>query len=62
LDKNKEINHFRDLIVYRRAFKAAMTIFQLKKAFPTEENLDAEYEEIIAMLNSMENKADKFCF
>jgi len=48
LDKNKEINHFRDLIVYRRAFKAAMTIFQLTKEFPTEENLDAEYEEIIA--------------
>jgi four helix bundle protein len=26
------------------------------------ENLDGEYEEIIAMLNSMENKAEKFCF
>jgi len=25
-------------------------------------DLDREYEEIIAMLNSMENKADKFCF
>ena len=24
--------------------------------------LDREYEEIIAMLNSMENKAEKFCF
>ena len=23
---------------------------------------DREHEEIIAMLNSMENKADKFCF
>jgi four helix bundle protein len=119
--------HFRDLEVYRRAFKAAMTIFQLTKAFPAEErysladqirrasrsvcanlaeawrkrryiavfknkatdsmqeasetqcwlefslacgytdqavfeNLDAEYEEIIAMLSSMENKAEKFCF
>ena len=127
MDKNKEINHFRDLIVYRRAFKAATTIFQLTKEFPTEEryslvdqirrasrsvcsnlseawrkrryiavfknkitdsmqeasetqcwlefslaceyleqatfeNLDGEYEEIIAMLNSMENKAEKFCF
>jgi four helix bundle protein len=127
LDKNKEINHFRDLIVYRRAFKAAMAIFQLTKEFPSEEryslvdqirrasrsvcsnlseawrkrryiavfknkvtdsmqeasetqcwlefslaceyiepatfeNLDGEYEEIIAMLNSMENKAEKFCF
>ena len=28
----------------------------------TFENLDNEYEEIIAMLNSMENKAEKFCF
>lgn len=29
----------------------------------TFENLDGEYEgEIIAMLNSMENKAQKFCF
>ena len=127
MDKNKEINHFRDLIVYRRAFKAAMAIFQLTKEFPSEEryslvdqirrasrsvcsnlseawrkrryiavfknkvtdsmqeasetqcwlefslageyieqatfeNLDGEYEEIIAMLNSMENKAEKFCF
>ena len=24
--------------------------------------LDREYEEIIAMLNSIENKAQKFCF
>ncbi|MEX1328343.1 MAG: four helix bundle protein, partial [Desulfobacterales bacterium] len=37
MDKNKEINHFRDLIVYRRAFKAAMAIFQLTKEFPSEE-------------------------
>ncbi len=28
----------------------------------TFENLDKEYEKIIAMLNSMENKAEKFCF
>ena len=127
MDKKKNINHFRDLEVYRRAFKAAMAIFQLTKEFPSEErfslvdqirrasrsvcsnlseawrkrryiavfknkvtdsmqeasetqcwlefslaceyiekatfiNLDREYEEIIAMLNSMENKADKFCF
>jgi hypothetical protein len=37
LDKKKEIKHFRDLEVYRRAFKAAMTIFQLTKEFPSEE-------------------------
>ena len=33
----KDIKHFRDLEVYRRAFKAAMTIFQLTKDFPAEE-------------------------
>ncbi|MCP4621919.1 MAG: hypothetical protein GY850_00090 [bacterium] len=36
--------------VYRRAFQAAMTIFQLTKDFPPKERY------------SMENKADKFCF
>ena len=127
MNKRRDIKHFRDLEVYRRAFKAAMTIFQLTKAFPFEEryslvdqirrasrsvcsnlaeawrkrryiavfknkvtdsmqeasetqcwlefslacgyieqaafeNLDNECEEIIAMLSSMENKAEKFCF
>ncbi|MCP4621942.1 MAG: four helix bundle protein [bacterium] len=50
MDKKRDIKHFRDLEVYRRAFKAAMTIFQLTKDFPAEERY------------SMENKADKFCF
>lgn len=127
MDKKRDIKHFRDLDVYRRAFQAAMTIFQLTKDFPVEErysmvdqmrrssrsvcsnlaeawrkrryiavfknkvtdsmqeasetqcwlefslaceyinqatfaDLDREYEEIIAMLNSMEIKAEKFCF
>jgi len=127
MDKKKDIRHFRDLEVYRRAFTAAMTIFQITKKFPPDEryslvdqirrasrsvcsnlaeawrkrryvavfknkvtdsmqeasetqcwlefslaceyidqaaftNLDNEYEEIIAMLNSMEIKAEKFCF
>ena len=121
------IRHFRDLEVYRRAFAAAMKIFELTKRFPAEERfslvdqirrasrsvcsnlseawrkrrypavfknkvtdsmqeasetqcwlefslacryidqstfneLDDEYEQIIAMLNSMEMNADKFCF
>jgi four helix bundle protein len=121
------IRHFRDLEVYRRAFAAAMRIFELTKRFPPEEKfalidqirrasrsvcsnlseawrkrrypavfknkitdsmqeasetlcwlefslacgyidqctfneLDDEYEQIIAMLNSMEMNADKFCF
>jgi len=125
--RKKDIKHFRDLEVYRRAFEAAMTIFQVTKKFPAEEkyslvdqirrasrsvcaniaeawrkrryiavfknkmtdsmqeasetqcwlefslachyieqdtfnNLDDEYEQIIAMLNSMERNATKFCF
>ena len=127
MNKRRDIKHFRDLEVYRRTFKAAMTIYQLTKAFPAEEryslvdqirrasrsvcsnlaeawrkrqyvavfknkitdstqeasetqcwlefslacgyldrtvfeSLDNEYEEIIAMLSSMENKAEKFCY
>jgi four helix bundle protein len=123
----QDIKHFRDLEVYRRAFEAAMDIFQLTKGFPDEEKyslvdqtrrtsrsvcahiaeawrkrryiavfknkitdsmqegsetqcwlefslacqyidqgtfdkLDNEYEEIIAMLNSVEKNAEKFCF
>lgn len=89
------IRHFRDLEVYRRAFTAAMKIFELTKRFPAAfknkitdsmqeasetqcwlefslacgyidqaifDELDDEYEQIIAMLNSMEMNADKFCF
>jgi four helix bundle protein len=36
-EKKKDIKHFRDLVVYRRAFNAAMRIFQFTKAFPNEE-------------------------
>jgi four helix bundle protein len=125
--RKKDIKHFRDLEVYRRAFNAAMEIFQMTKDFPAEEKyslvdqirkasrsvcanlseswrkrryiavfknkitdsmqeasetqcwlefslhcgyivqdtfdkLDDEYEQIIAMLNSMEMNAAKFCF
>jgi len=127
LRRKNDINHFRDLEVYRRAFDAAMRIFQITKAFPAEEKyslvdqirrasrsvcaniseawrkrryiavfknkmtdsmqeasetqcwlefskaclyidqetfdkLDDEYEQIIAMLNSVERNANKFCF
>ena len=127
MEKKPTIRHFRDLEVYRRAFSAAMMIFQLTKDFPAEERysmvdqirrasrsvcsnlaeawrkrryiavfknkvtdsmqeasetqcwlefslacgyldqdefsiLDGEYEEIIAMLNSMEIKAETFCY
>jgi len=126
-EKKRDIKHFRDLEVYRRAFDAAMKIYEITKKFPSEEKysmvdqirrssrsvganlaeawrkrkyiavfrnkitdsmmegsetqcwlefssacqyidknifdeLDAEYEEIIAMLNSMEMNAAKFCF
>lgn len=125
--KSKDIKHFRDLEVYKRAFAGAMRIFEITKAFPVEERyslidqirrssrsvcsnlaeswrkrqykavfkhkltdamqeasetlswlefsfackyiqdsdfseLDKEYEEMLAMLNSMEKNADKFCF
>jgi len=127
MERKRDIRHFRDLEVYRRAFDAAMAIFQMTKAFPSDEkfslvdrirrssrsvcanlaegwrkrrylavfknkitdamqeasetqcwlefclacryierdrfnNLDDEYEQLIAMLNSMEMNAEKFCF
>jgi four helix bundle protein len=127
MEKKKAIKHFRDLEVYQKAFKAAMRIYEITKAFPAEEKyslvdqirkasrsvcsslaeawrkrkyeavfknkltdsmqeasetqcwleftlgckyiekavfdeLDAEYEGIISMINSMEKNAQKFCF
>ncbi len=127
MERKKNLRHFRDLEVYRRSFDAAMSIFQMIKAFPQEEryslvdqirkssrsvcanlaeswrkrrylavfknkitdsmmeasetqcwlefclacqyikksefdNLDDDYEQIIAMLNSMEFNASKFCY
>jgi four helix bundle protein len=35
--KKKAIKHFRDLKVYKRAFAAAMEIFELTKDFPADE-------------------------
>ncbi len=35
--RKSDIRHFRDLDVYRRAFDAAMKIFELTKAFPSDE-------------------------
>ena len=127
MERKRQIRHFRDLDVYRRAFDAAMEIFQMTKGFPSEkrfslvdqirrssrsvcanlaegwrkrrypavfknkitdsmqeasetqcwlefslaceyiqksvfDKLDDEYEQLIAMLNSMEMNAEKFCF
>jgi hypothetical protein len=39
MDKKKDIRHFRDLEVYRRAFEAAMKIFQLTKNFRLRKNI-----------------------
>lgn len=36
-ERRKDIRHFRDLDVYRRAFDAAMEIFEITKRFPAEE-------------------------
>ena len=127
MERKRDIRHFRDLEVYRRAFAAAMRIYNITRNFPSEERyslvdqirrasrsvcsnlaeawrkrryiavfknkitdsmqeasetqcwlefslackyieksvfdeLDREYEELIAMLNSMEMNAKKFCF
>ena len=127
IKRKKDIKHFRDLEVYRRAFDAAMRIFHMTKEFPAAEKyslvdqirrasrsvcanisegwrkrqyvavfknkitdsmqeasetqcwlefsiacqyidqdtfneLDVEYEQIIAMLSSMGKNAKKFCF
>jgi len=35
--RKSDIRHFRDLDVYRRAFDAAMKIFELTKTFPSDE-------------------------
>jgi len=37
MERKRDIRHFRDLDVYRRAFDAAMKIFQMTKGFPSEE-------------------------
>ena len=37
MERKQNIRHFRDLIVYRRAFDAAMKIFVIAKCFPSEE-------------------------
>jgi len=127
METKEPIKHFRDLIVYRRAFDVAMKIYNITKTFPVEEwyslvdqirrssrsvcsnlaeswrkrrykavfknkltdsmqeasetqcwlefsnacnyinsetitELDNDYEQIIAMLNSMEMNSQKFCY
>jgi len=37
MERKRDIRHFRDLDVYRRAFDAAIEIFQITKVFPSEE-------------------------
>ena len=36
-ERKKDIQHFRDLEVYQRAFRAAMELFEVTKDFPGEE-------------------------
>ena len=36
-EKSRTLKHFRDLEVYRLAFRCAMEIFEITKAFPAEE-------------------------
>ncbi len=37
MERKRDIRHFRDLEVYRRAFDAAMRIYHITKNFPAEE-------------------------
>jgi four helix bundle protein len=37
MERKKELKHFRDLEVYQRAFRTAMRIYEITKAFPAEE-------------------------
>ena len=37
MEREKDIRHFRGLDVYRRAFDAAMRIYEITKRFPKEE-------------------------
>ena len=68
MNRKKDIKHFRDLEVYRRAFEAETQCwleFSLACKYIEKDvfdSLDDEYEQIIAMLNSMERNAKKFCF
>lgn len=37
MDRKKDLKHFRDLEVYRVAFKSAMNIYKITKSFPGDE-------------------------
>ena len=37
MEKKQDVKHFRDLMVYQRAFAAAMKIYKITKTFPLEE-------------------------
>jgi len=37
MERKRDIRHFRDLEVYKRAFDAAMRIYHITKDFPAEE-------------------------
>ncbi len=54
---------FRDLLAYQKAYKLALTIFEITQNFPIEEKykeLLAESEEVGKLLNYMMNNPDKF--
>jgi len=37
MDKKNKIEHFKELVVYQKAFTAGMKIFEVTKTFPAEE-------------------------
>ncbi len=53
MERKKNIRHFRDL-----EFSLACRYIDQD----TFDDLDDEYEQLIAMLNSMELNAEKFCY
>ena len=53
MNSKKSIRHFRDLEVYRRAFNAAMEIFEITKTFP--------HEERFSMIDQMRQSSRSVC-
>lgn len=56
-----KIESFKDLIVYQKAYKLAMEIFEISKSYPKEEKFLSGYNEVHKMLVSMINHPEKWC-
>ena len=67
-----KIGSYRDLIVFQKAYKLAMEIFEISKSFPKEEKYSltdqirrssrsVTYLEVCKILISMINSPEKWC-